>query len=137
MALTRYDEIVQALADLQGEAKLEAIHKRILENVPERPPTKNTVAATLRNHREAQAGKAYSFVPRGKGVWKLVPNKAKMRRKVKTEEGASMGPSLVGCRTSVDINDLPSFIDQIIEPLKNEGGKLSLTIEVIYRPKIG
>jgi hypothetical protein len=131
--LSRYDEIVKALTELKGEAKLEDIHKKILETVGINPPLKGTVSATLQNFQEPKEGKKYSFHRMGKGVWKLVENKPKPKAKSKTKPVAST--PIIGQRTTIPAEDLQSFIEQIIEPLKKDGGEMSTTVEVIYRPK--
>ena len=133
--MSRYDEIVNALTELKGEAKLEGIHKKILETVGIKPPSKGTVGATLRNFQESQKGKKYSFQPLGKGVWRLVDSEANPKAKARNKTMPVTSAPIRGQRTPVTVEDLPSFIDQIIEPLKKDGGRMSITVEVIYRPK--
>ena len=133
--MTRYDEIVKALTELKGDAKLEDIHKKILETVGIKPPSKGTVGATLRNFQESKKGRKYSFQPLGKGVWKLVDSEAKPKAKAKSKTRLVASTPIIGQRTTVDAEDLPSFIELIVEPLKKDGGQISITIEVIYRPK--
>jgi hypothetical protein len=134
--LSRYDEIVKALTELKGEAKLEDIHKKILETVGINPPSKGTVGATLQNFQEPKEGKKYSFHRMGKGVWKLVDNEVKTKAKAKSKTKPVASTPIIGQRTTVAVEDLPSFIDQIIEPLKKDGGQMSITIEVLYRPEL-
>ncbi len=133
--MSRYDEIVLALTELKGEAKLEDIHKKILETVGIKPPSKGTLGATLRSHQEPHKGKEFSFHPQGKGVWKLVENESKPKAKAKSKTKPVTSTPIIGQRTSVTVEEMPSFIDRIIEPLKKDGGQISITIEVIYRPK--
>ena len=135
--MTRYDEIVKALTELKGDAKLEDIHKKILETVGIKPPSKGTVGATLRNFQESKKGRKYSFHPLGKGVWKLVDNEAKPRVKAKSKTKPVASTPIIGQRTSVAVEDLSSFIELIVEPLKKDGGEISISVEVIYRPKNG
>ncbi len=133
--MTRYDEIVQALTELKGEAKLEDIHKKILDNVAIKPPSKGTVGGTLLSFKESKKGRKYSFHSLGKGIWKLVENEPTAKAKAKNRAKQVTSTPIIGQRTSVTVEDMPSFIDQIIEPLKKDGGQISITIEVIYRPK--
>lgn len=44
------------------------------------------------------------------------------------------GTLLTGLRVSVAVDDLVSFIEQAIEPLRKEGGQMSITVDVVYRP---
>jgi hypothetical protein len=133
--LSRYDEIVKALNVLKGEAKLEDIHKKILETVGINPPLKGTVSATLQNFQEPKEGKKYSFHRMGKGVWKLVDNEVKPKAKVKSKTKPVASTPIIGQRTTVAFDDLAIFIEKIVEPLKKYGGQMSITIEVIYRSK--
>lgn len=133
--MSRYDEIVQALTELNGEAKLQDIHKKILDNVAIRPPSKGTVAATLRNFQESKEGKKFSFQTRGKGVWKLVQVSGKRKVMAKNQPKSFVGAPAISQRLYVPVEDLQLFIDQILEPLKKDGGKISIAVEVIYRPK--
>lgn len=134
--MSRYDEIVQALTNLKGEAKLEDIHKKILETVGINPPSKGSIAGTLSNFKEPKKGRRFSFRPLGKGVWKLVDNEFKRKAKVKSKPKPVESTPIVGQRTTVAFKDLSSFIEQIVEPLRKDGGQISITIEVLYRPKI-
>jgi len=124
------------MTDLGGEAKLDKLYQRMLENQPEKVSTKGTVGAMLRYYREPRRGKKYLMQPRGKGVWKLGPSD-KAERKARKETRPTTGATIVGRRTKVAVDDLPSFVEQIVETLRKEGGQLSITIEVIYRPKEG
>lgn len=121
--MSRYDEIVQALIELKGEAKLEYIHKKILENVPINSPSKGTIGGTLLHFKEPKEGRKYSFQPLGKGVWRLVENEAKLKGKVKNKIKPGASTSIIGQRTSIAVEDLPSFIEKIVEPLKRDGVK--------------
>lgn len=123
------------MTDLGGEAKLDKLHQRMLENQPEKATTKSTVGAMLRYYREPRRGKKFLTQPRGKGVWKLVPSD-KAQTKVKKEPKPTTGATVAGRRTKVAVDDLPSFVEQIVETLRKEGGQLSITIEAIYRPKV-
>ena len=134
--MTRYDEIVQALTELKGEAKLDDIHKRILDNVAIKPPSKGTVGGTLLSFKEPKEGRKYSFHPLGKGIWKLVENEPRAKPKADRRSKPTASAPIIGQRTSVTLEDLPSFVDQIIEPLKRDGGQVSITVEVIYRPRM-
>ena len=133
--MTRYDEIVQALTELKGEAKLEDNHKKILDNVAFGPPSKGTVGGTLLSFKEPKEGRKYSFHSLGKGVWKLVENQPSAKAKAKNKPKPVTSTPIIGQRTSVTVENLPSFIGQIIEPLKKDGGQISITVEVIYRPR--
>jgi len=75
--LTLYDEIVKALSELGGEAKVEQIYRIILNTDREKQPTRNTICATLRNHRAPREGKKYYFYPKGNGIWKMIPKNQK------------------------------------------------------------
>lgn len=134
--LSRYDEIGQALTELKGEAKLEDIHKKILEMVGIKPPSKGTIGGTLLNFKEPKEGKRYSFRPLGKGVWKLVDNEVKQKAKAKAVSKSVTSTPIIGQRTAVDVEDLPLFIGKIVEPLKKDGGEMTITIEVTYRPRL-
>lgn len=129
-----YDEIVQAMTDLGGEAKLDKLYQRMLENQPEKATTKSTVGAMLRYYSQPRRGKNLLMQSKGKGVWKLVPGE-KAERKVKKEPKPTTGTTVTGRRAKVAVDDLPSFVEQIVETLKKDGGQLSITIEAIYRPK--
>ena len=132
--MSRYDEIVNALKELKGEAKPEDIHKKILETVGIKPPSKGTVGTILRNFQESEIGRKYSFHQQGKGVWKLV-RMGPSRRQGKEENKADCQHSDHWSKNKHGCQDLPSFIEKIVEPLKKDGGLISITVEVIYRPK--
>lgn len=66
--MSRYDEVVKALLDLGGRAKLDVIHKKCVENNPQKPPSKDTVSKTLGDNKEPKKGGKYSFRPLGKGI---------------------------------------------------------------------
>jgi hypothetical protein len=131
--MSRYDEIVQELIDLKGEAELEDIHKKILETVGINPPSKGSIGGILFNFKEPKEGKRYSFQSLGKGVWKLVDSEAKTKAKSKIKQVTSI--PITGQRATIGAEVLHSFIDQIIGSLKKDGGEMSITLEVIYRPK--
>lgn len=133
--MSLYEEIVQAMTDLGGEVKLDKLYQRILENSPEKVTTKSTVGAMLRYYSQPRRGKKHLTQSKGKGVWKLVPSD-KAERKARKEPKPTTGTTVVGRRTKVAVDDLPSFVEQMVETLKKEGGQLSITIEAIYRPKM-
>lgn len=134
--LILYDEIVQALTDLGGEAKVEDLRRRILENNPGKRRSKNTIYGTLRCYQFPQKGKEYLFVPTGRGRWRLdrVDQLSDgVGKDMKSIETILMSGRGRGVPVTAD--DLSPLIKEAIEPLKKEGGQLSIYIRVVYRPE--
>jgi hypothetical protein len=132
--LSRYNDILQALKGLGGEAKFDDIYNGVMENDPINEPSprmKDVIRSCLRYYSEPRRGKECSFSRDG-DVWKLVPNEGRVDAKGK-------GPipevrPLSGGKIRIGVEDLPSFIQQVVEPLKKEGGRLSVVVEVVYQP---